>query len=242
MCSKEKRPLSCETPGSAIAITGVFWGRTSPDICPSEDGDSVLDCQTAPETEEIVKRMCEGTGSCFIEGKARLLQKEKHCFGVQKYLLVNYTCVPKTNELILCDSEKSLLSCPSDWVIKVASAFWGRQSTDICPSEKGQVICPGASETVSKLRSKCNSNSYCPVQAYFKDLQNGGENCPQVNKYLVVQYGCQPSSSVGRRGELGRIPLSLYRRLRMRSRIWHATEASKRSKIAKGKEPQESAL
>lgn len=98
ICSRGKSPLTCESPGSAIAITGVFWGRESPDICPSEDGDPVTDCPTAPEARNIVKQMCEGMGSCVLEGKAEKLQNGKHCYGVQKYLLVNYTCVPQKKE------------------------------------------------------------------------------------------------------------------------------------------------
>lgn len=220
VCSRQKKTLSC-SPGSAIAITGVFWGRVSPDICPSEDGDPDTNCYTAPETDGIVKKMCEGMGSCLLEGKASLLQKDKHCYGINKYLLVNYTCVPQANKIVLCDSEKTLLTCPSDWVVKVNSAFWGRENSQICPSENGKSICPGASETVSKLRSNCNNNPGCIVRAKFKELQNGGENCPRVSKYLVVNYACRPSSGIARRGTLGRIPLSLYRRLGYRSKIPH---------------------
>ena len=231
VCTKGKSPLTCETPGSAIAITGVFWGRESPDICPSEDGDPVTDCPTAPETEHIVKDLCEGMGSCVLQGKAESLQHGRHCYGVRKYLLVNYTCVPQKNEAILCNTEKSLISCPSDWVLKVNSAFWGRESTKICPSARGQDVCPGASETVSKLRSKCNNLPFCPIEAFYKELQNGGENCPLVDKYLVITYSCRPSPKVGRRGQLGLIPLSVYRSLRIRSRILHPVDFKKRSKI-----------
>lgn len=218
ICSRQKKTLSC-TPGSSIAVTGVFWGRTSPDICPSEDGDPVTNCFSAPETEEIVKKMCEGMGSCLLEGKASMLQKDKHCYGVNKYLLVNYTCVPQANRIVLCKSEKSLLTCPSDWVIRVNSAFWGRENPDICPSVNGHNNCPGASETISKLRTNCNNNPGCVVRALSDELQNGGENCPHVSKYLIVNYACRPSSGLARRGTLGRIPLSLYRRLGYRSKI-----------------------
>ena len=157
--------------------------------------------------------MCEGASSCELEARADKLQKGKHCRGVQKYLLVGYTCVPRAKEVLLCDSERTLLSCPSDWLIKINSAFWGRQSTDVCPTERGNRICNGASETVSKLRSKCNENPYCAVSATFKDLQNGGENCPRVNKYLIVNYVCMPSLGVACRGHLGHIPMSLLRHL-----------------------------
>ncbi|KAK2549783.1 Rhamnose-binding lectin [Acropora cervicornis] len=231
ICSRGKSPLTCESPGSAIAITGVFWGRQSPNICPSEDGDPVTNCPTAPETRNIVKEMCEGMGSCVLEGKADKLQKRKHCYGVQKYLLVNYTCVPQKKELVLCDSEKSILFCPSDWVLKVNSAFWGRQSSTLCPSVKGQEKCPGASETISKLRSKCSNIPFCPVKAFYKELQNGGENCPRVEKYLIVNYSCHPSPDVGRRGQLGLLPLSVYRSLRIRSKIWNPDDLRKRNAI-----------
>ena len=233
ICSRGKSPLTCESPGSAIAITGVFWGRESPDICPSEDGDPVTDCPTAPEARNIVKQMCEGMGSCVLEGKAEKLQNGKHCYGVQKYLLVNYTCVPQKKEAVLCDSEKSTLFCPSDWLIKINSAFWGREMTDVCPSAKGQELCPGASETVSKLRSKCNNIPFCTVKAFYKELQNGGENCPHVNKYLVVNYSCRPSPDIGRRGQLGLIPMSVYRSLRIRSKIWSPADLKKRSLVTR---------
>lgn len=226
VCSRQKKTLSC-SPGSSIAVTGVFWGRTSPDICPSEDGDPILNCFSAPESTDIVKKMCEGMGSCLLEGKASLLQKDKHCYGVNKYLLVNYTCVPQANRVVLCNSEKTMLACPSDWVIRVNSAFWGRESVDICPSDKGQNMCPGASETVSKLRTRCNNNPGCVIQSRFDELQNGGENCPRTSKYLVVNYACRPSSGIARRGILGRIPLSLYRRLGYRSKIPHPPNTKK---------------
>lgn len=232
VCSRGKSPLTCESPGSAIAITGVFWGRESPDICPSEDGDPVTNCPTAPETRHIIKQMCEGMGSCVLEGKAEKLQNGMHCYGVRKYLLVNYTCAPQKKEAILCDSERSILFCPSDWLIKVNSAFWGREHIDVCPSAKGQELCPGASETVSKLRSRCNNVPFCPVKAFYKELQNGGENCPRVNKYLVVNYSCRPSPDIGRRGQLGLIPMSVYRNLRIRSKIWSPDDLKKkRSKV-----------
>lgn len=233
VCSKRKSPLTCESPGSAIAITGVFWGRESPNICPSDDGDPVTNCHTAPETEHIVKEMCEGMGSCVLEGKADKLQKTKHCFGVSKYLSVNYTCVPQNKEAILCDSERSMISCPSDWLLRINTAFWGRDRTEVCPSAKGQELCPGASETVSKLRSRCNNIPFCPLQAFYRELQNGGENCPHIEKYLVVNYSCRPSPEIGRRGQLGLIPLSVYRGLRSRSLIWKPSPMISRNKFRK---------
>lgn len=172
-------------------------------------------------------------GSCVLEGKADKLQKTKHCFGVSKYLSVNYTCVPQNKEAILCDSERSMITCPSDWLLRINTAFWGRDRTEVCPSAKGQELCPGASETVSKLRSRCNNIPFCPLQAFYRELQNGGENCPHIEKYLVVNYSCRPSPEIGRRGQLVLIPLSVYRGLRSRSLIWKPSPMIRRNKFRK---------
>ena len=101
ICTTQKKPLSCAYPGSNIAVTGVFWGRTSADVCPSDDGDTRLDCEAAAETEGIVKGKCEGKESCELEARHALLQNpnSQHCPGVNKYLTVNYTCVPEDKEV-----------------------------------------------------------------------------------------------------------------------------------------------
>lgn len=204
ICTKQKKPLTCASPGSNIAITNVFWGRRSADICPSDDGDTVLNCDTAPETLGIVKAKCEGKESCDLEARHALLQtpQSSHCPGVNKYLIINYTCVPDAKEIVLCDSENSTLNCPATWKIGVNSVFWGRQSTEVCPAENGQTTCTGASESLGIVKNSCNGLTRCDVHAGYDQVQNGAENCPGVGKYLIINYSCQPHANIGKRGTL----------------------------------------
>ncbi|CAB4002561.1 Rhamnose-binding lectin, partial [Paramuricea clavata] len=81
VCTSQKRSLTCGSPGSSIAITDVFWGRQSRDICPSDDGDEHVDCGAAKETPGIVRGMCQGKAACQLEAKHKLLQnpESRHC-------------------------------------------------------------------------------------------------------------------------------------------------------------------
>ena len=129
----------------------------------------------------------------------------------------------------MCNTERTVLNCPSDWTMKINSAFWGRETLDVCPSPLGKVICKGAEDTLAKLRERCDYNDYCPLQANVEDLQNG-EICPRVDKYLIVNYSCLPSKDVRRREQVGRLPFSLFKSL-IRSRIPHPGGHYTRSSI-----------
>ena len=66
---------------------------------------------------------------CLIFLIFRKLQKNgtHHCPGVNKYLIVNFTCVPESKGVTLCDSAEATLSCPSNWSMELADVFWGRR-------------------------------------------------------------------------------------------------------------------
>ncbi|KAJ7376137.1 hypothetical protein OS493_036741 [Desmophyllum pertusum] len=198
VCTTQKKPLSCSYPGSNIAVTGVFWGRKSGAICPSDDGDTQLDCFTAPESEGIVKGRCEGKESCELEARHALLQNPgaQHCPGVNKYLTINYTCVPDAKEVVICDSENSSLTCPASWKIGVNSVFWGRQATTVCPAENGQSMCTGAPESLGIVKKSCDGLTKCDVHGSYDQVQNGAENCPGVQKYLIINYSCKPHPNI----------------------------------------------
>ena len=59
----------------------------------------------------------------------RKLQKNgsHHCPGVNKYLIVNYTCMPESKGVTLCDSAETTLSCNPGWSMELADIFWGRR-------------------------------------------------------------------------------------------------------------------
>lgn len=197
VCTSQRKSLACSSPGSSIAVTDVFWGRKSKEICPSDDGDENVDCNGSKETPGIVRGMCEGKAACQLEAKHKLLQNPstRHCLGVNKYLMVSYTCVPDAKEVTVCDGEQTKLKCPASFKTYINSVFWGRQSTTVCPADNGIAMCTGASESLELMKKKCDGSKDCEITASYKDVQDGAENCPGIQKYLIVNYSCKPAGT-----------------------------------------------
>ncbi|XP_046839410.1 uncharacterized protein LOC124433675 isoform X2 [Xenia sp. Carnegie-2017] len=197
ICTSQKRSLTCGSPGSTIAITDVFWGRQSRDVCPSDDGDEHVDCGAAKETPGIVRNICESKAACQLEAKHKVLQnpETRHCPGVNKYLQVSYTCVPDAKEVTVCDGEQTTLKCPASFKTFINSVFWGRQSVNVCPADNGLSMCTGASESLDMLKKKCDGGDKCDITASYNEVQNGGENCPGIQKYLIINYSCKPAGA-----------------------------------------------
>ncbi|XP_063403262.1 protein eva-1-like isoform X2 [Mytilus trossulus] len=93
VCENQQINIRCER-SQRIAIYSVLFGRatTNTPKC-LKNGIGYADCKSATATEEVMKR-CHGRNHCVIEA-------EEYVFGnpcppgVQKYLSISYTCVPK---------------------------------------------------------------------------------------------------------------------------------------------------
>lgn len=70
----------------------------------------------------------------------------------------------------------------------------------VCPdTERGQTMCTGAPESLTIVKKYCDGLERCAMQATPTVVQNGGaENCPNVNKYLIVNYSCRPHPGIGK--------------------------------------------
>ena len=115
--------------------------------------------------------------------------------------MISYTCVPDAKEVTVCDSEKTSLKCPASFKTYINSVFWGRQSVTVCPADNGVSMCTGASESLELLKKKCDGDDHCDITASYNEVQNGAENCPGIQKYLIVNYSCKP---VGTKGKMRR--------------------------------------
>jgi len=193
ICTGSKRTINCRE-GANMAVTNAFWGRLSDKTCPSDDGDPVTDCDASPDTLALIKKKCEGRRECDLTAKHNLLQNpgSSHCPGVNKYLVVNYTCMPESKGVTLCDSEETTLACDAGWVMQLADVFWGRRaSASVCGLDEG-LECD-ASEVASKfLKKKCNGRPDCLVQADADILDTAASPCQSTSKYLLVNYICSP--------------------------------------------------
>jgi len=193
ICTGLKRYIAC-IEGSNLAITKAFWGRISDKVCPSDDGDPVTDCDGSEDTLPLVKGYCEGKRECKLEARHTLLQKNgtHHCPGVNKYLVVNYTCIPESKSVALCDSAETTLTCEAGWVIDIADIFWGRRShAKYCGAEEG-MECDSSDSAAKYIRSNCDGHRRCVVRADPALLDNAHSPCTTILKYLMINYVCKP--------------------------------------------------
>lgn len=178
----------------------AFWGRLSDKICPSEDGDPVTNCANDQSTTPILRKLCDDKVFCEIPARHMVLQNPgtAHCPGVNKYLIVNYTCVPVEHKLVLCDGETTNLQCGEGWKLNIKEAFWGRTSPATCATNFGRPSrigkCDSLNNTLSTVQRLCQGNERCVVRADGQHMIRGMEHCPDVDKYAMIRYRCQPNA------------------------------------------------
>lgn len=201
ICTGLKRAIACRD-GSNIAITHAFWGRVSDKVCPSDDGDPVTDCEGAEETIDLVRARCEGKSECVLQARHQYLQKNNthHCPGVNKYLVVNYTCIPDSKGIVLCDSEEATLECRAGWKIDISDAFWGtRANSKYCSTGVQGMECDNGPFAKTYLKKKCDGSTTCIVRATSDDLEDKKSVCPGNLLYLLLNYACK-SPNIGNAG------------------------------------------
>ncbi|KAK0140766.1 Macrophage mannose receptor 1 [Merluccius polli] len=88
---------------------------------------------------------------------------------------------------LACQDSSVVLYCPGESVINIQSAFYGRDSMDVCPhldgSGGGQCQVDGV---LPLMRKNCDKKPFCFA---FADAVQ--DPCPQVSKYLRITYSCE---------------------------------------------------
>ena len=194
ICAGQNKSLECFSPGSSISIKDAFWGRISAEICPSEDGDPVINCENEPTTTPIVQNLCDDKEYCEVPARHGVLQPPgtKHCPGVNKYLSIKYACMPEKRKFVLCDGETTELHCGEGWKVHIISAYWGRDSPSTCPTPLGKFFtCANSAESVMALRERCMGKESCWIKADDEHMTKQRSQCPGVDKYAVITYNCQ---------------------------------------------------
>merc|ERR1712141_733965 len=106
--------------------------------------------------------------------------------------VVNYTCIPESKSVALCDSAETTLTCEAGWVIDIADIFWGRRShAKYCGAEEGME--GDSSDSAAKyIRGICDGHRRCVVRADPSLLDNAHSPCTTILKYLMINYVCKP--------------------------------------------------
>ncbi|XP_037106167.1 C-type mannose receptor 2-like [Syngnathus acus] len=93
-------------------------------------------------------------------------------------------------EILVCNQQKHVdLFCQSEGqsVIRIQSAFYGRRSGSLCPTQnatKETCVVRGA---LPHYRQKCDNRQYCLADPF----EGVRETCPAVSKYLHMVYSCE---------------------------------------------------
>lgn len=106
----------------------------------------------------------------------------------------------KRTTTITCQGQKDWLQCPMYRLIKINSAFWGRDDTKTCVRsgvehglKTNQICAQDESNTMIKVQNACDGESACELVAspvYFDRT-----DCPDIYKFMRVNWECAHSES-----------------------------------------------
>lgn len=106
----------------------------------------------------------------------------------------------KAKDSITCQGEKEWLQCPTYHLIKVNSAFWGRDHEKPCTRKNVQhglktdkMCAQDESNTMAKVQNACDGENACELVA--SQLYFDRTDCPDVYKYLRLNWECAKSET-----------------------------------------------
>ena len=106
--------------------------------------------------------------------------------------------------LIICQNEFQRIQCSNYEGIYIIDSFWGRNSNVICQSDKLDDKCshtetciPANSKKDDKrVKEACHGYQDCWLAASNIFFRSEEDLCPNVCKYLQVNYACKQMSGM----------------------------------------------
>jgi len=92
----------------------------------------------------------------------------------------------------ICEGTEDVITCSGmDKSLEIVSAFYGRRDNDTCPhatvGENFNETC-GTDDVLERLKRTCDGRQLCNLGIYG---QFGDDPCPNVYKYLNIEYRCK---------------------------------------------------
>lgn len=187
-CEGTSVTLSCPS-DHVLRITSAFWGRGDSVTCSGIEADPSdnLVCSHYRAFDYLAAR-CDGTDQCDIPVDIGYFGDP--CTNqTTKYLRAEYYCEHKVYRGEVCEvSGKLTLICPDNKRILARSAFFGRDSEDVCPhSTRGQRTNCSLDTATEIFQLQCGGKERCNLDAWTGHF---GDPCPDTYKYLLVDYSC----------------------------------------------------
>ncbi|XP_033635214.1 uncharacterized protein LOC117296416 [Asterias rubens] len=194
VCEGEELSIFC-APGETIVIIEAVYGRSEDfQKCPSatqprgvcDDGSAL----------SVTRTKCQRKESCILPVSSEVFGDP--CFGVKKYLEVDYQCsalaaVPSesSQEIMkrVCQGDDMEIDC-GDLFIEVVSAVYGRLTDgQVCPGGNIQSTDCVAASSLLVVQEMCQGEHKCTgLQAASHVF--GANPCEGTFKYLEVRYMC----------------------------------------------------
>lgn len=111
---------------------------------------------------------------------------------MMKYILFIVCTVPSlvySLNSFICDHNTATLSCNAGYSIQIRSVNYGRTSTLVC-NRNPTINCYSSGRTTGYIANACNGKNICRLTAEASII--GEDPCPNVPKYLDLQYDCDP--------------------------------------------------
>ncbi|XP_049826449.1 L-rhamnose-binding lectin ELEL-1 isoform X2 [Aethina tumida] len=90
-------------------------------------------------------------------------------------------------EMKICENQKNAILCPTNMIIKIVSAVYGKSGPDEICGSKANVQC-FAAEALPIVFEICDGKNRCELEASNKIF---GDPCEGIPKHLRVSYTCQ---------------------------------------------------
>ncbi|KAI7794323.1 putative rhamnose-binding lectin-like, partial [Triplophysa rosa] len=181
-CESETAHLSCAQ--GTIKVLSANYGRTDRTTCSTgRPAHQLSNVQCTQSTSlSVVTTQCDGKPDCSISVNNAVFGDP--CVGTYKYLIVSYTCVPKS--IIICQDKSRTITCERRRQLYIHFANYGRRDTVTCsyPNPKVMSSICISSETMT-LQLRCNGKKNCHLRA---SNSNFIDRCPHIHKYLEVSY------------------------------------------------------
>ena len=98
-----------------------------------------------------------------------------------------YILALQIGRLVVCEGKKSILRCPSNKVLKISRATYGRTDRTTCPHSSIRTTKCSTNKPLPIITRQCKDRQTCIV-ASTNSLY--GDPCVHTYKYLTVNYEC----------------------------------------------------
>ncbi|CAG2252624.1 PLG [Mytilus edulis] len=98
------------------------------------------------------------------------------------------TNIKASKRKVICEDSKTTLSCPSNQVIKITQATYGRSNKRTCKHPNMKTTRCVTKKPLGISRKNCNGRKSCTVAANNRLY---GDPCPGTYKYVTVTYSCK---------------------------------------------------